>query len=126
MSRNIVSDHMTDLCNFILKENRKVTFVGIINERGIVEECRCSASIIDKLPRERKEMFFVEYALRHRMRKEFDEELGRVGYTYAERERRSLFSFPISNHLFLIVACKPQINPKTFAQKILGSIKSYA
>ncbi len=119
------SDSMKALCNCVLKENRKVTYVGIINERGIIEECQSSASIIDNLSRERKEVFFLEYALRHRMRKEFDEELGRVGYTYAEREKRSLFSFPISNHLFLVVACKPQINPKPFAKKILDSIKSY-
>lgn len=116
---------MKDLCNSILKENNKVTFVGLINERGVVEECQSSASIIDKLPREKKEMFFLEYALRHKMRKEFDDDLGRVGYTYAEREKRALFSFPISNHLFLVIACKPQINPKSFAKKIQNTVRSY-
>ena len=66
-------------------------------------------------------MFFMEYSLRQSMRKEFDEDFGDVRYTYTEREKETLFTFPLDNHL-IVVACRSGINPISFSRKIISII----
>lgn len=57
------------------------------------------------------------------MRREFDEELGPVRYSYTEREKESLFSFPL-NSLLVIVTCHQNSNPAIFANQIIPMINS--
>ncbi|MGI0026811.1 MAG: hypothetical protein ACREAD_03095 [Nitrosopumilaceae archaeon] len=116
---------LTELCRSVLKLNKKITFVAVVNEKGKVQESLNFGSIINMMPRERKEIFFMEYSLRHKMREEFNEELGHVRYTYAEREKRGLFSFPMTNNIFLVVACQLEVNPKILATKIISLIMEY-
>jgi hypothetical protein len=70
----------------------------------------------------KQDMFFMEYSLRQNMRKEFDDDFGYVKYTYAEREREALFTFPLDNHL-IIVACNRNVNPVSFSRKIISIIE---
>ncbi len=63
----------------------------------------------------------MEYSLRQNMRKEFDDDFGAVRYTYAEREKEALFTFPLYNHL-IIVACRSGVNPVSISKKIISII----
>jgi hypothetical protein len=69
----------------------------------------------------KQDMFFMEYALRQKMRKEYDDDFGSVKYSYAEREREVLFTFPLDDHL-IIVACRSGVNPVSFSRKIISII----
>ncbi len=55
------------------------------------------------------------------MRKEFDADFGSVRYTYAEREKEVLFTFPLDDHL-VIIACRSGVNPVSFSGKIIPII----
>lgn len=53
-------------------------------------------------PKEERRKLYIEFALRHAMRQDFDSKFGRVIYTLSERERIKLTSFPMGDYLVLV------------------------
>jgi len=105
--------------------NNHITFVAVINEKGRVDESQGRNCIIERLPRIRKEMFFMENALRHRMRSEFDEDLGQVKFTYVERAKRGLLSFPMDDQLLLVSFLRKHVNSLDLARGISRLVRRY-
>jgi len=114
-----------ELCKSIIAMNNQITFVAVISEKGRVEESCSRNCIIERLPRIRREMFFMENALRHRMRTEFDNELGQVGFTYVERTKRGLLSFPIGEQLLLVSFFRTRVNSLSLAKSIARLVDKY-
>jgi len=112
---------LNNVCESILNVNKKICFAAVINERGRVLQSKDRMGIIDCMPTTKQEMFFMEYSLRQNMRKEFDDDFGDVRYTYTEREKETLFTFPLDNHL-IIIACRSGVNPVSFSRKIISII----
>lgn len=102
-----------------------IRFVAIIDEKGRVEESQGHSSIIEKLSNARKEIFFMENALVYRMSKEFDEDLGKVGFSYLERARRGLISFPMDDQLLLVFFLRTHVNSSTLAKNITRLVRKY-
>ena len=109
------------LCESILNVSEKICFTAVINERGRTLQSKDRMGIIGCMASTKQDMFFMEYSLRQNMRKEFDDDFGSVRYTYAEREKEVLFTFPLDGHL-IIVACRSDVNPISFSQKIISII----
>ncbi|MDE1826759.1 MAG: hypothetical protein KGH83_04135 [Thaumarchaeota archaeon] len=114
-----------ELCRSIIAMNSHITLVAIINEKGTADESQGCNCIIEKLPSTRKEMFFMENALMHRMRKEFDLDLGQVRFTYVERAERGLFSFPMYDQLLLVSFLRTHVNSLTLAGSIEPLVDRY-
>lgn len=114
-----------ELCRSVIEMNNQITFVAIINEKGRVDESQSRNCIIEKLPSTRKEMFFMENALRHRMREEFDGDLGQVRFTYVERAKRGLLSFPMDHQLLLVSFLDRHVNPLDLAKSISQLLLRY-
>ena len=114
-----------ELCSSIIAIDNHITFVAIINENGMVDESQSRNCIIDKLPKTRKEMFFMENALRHRMREEYDGDLGQERFTYVERDKRGLLSFPLNNQLLLISFLRNHVKPIVLANRITHLVHRY-
>ena len=112
------------LCESILDANKKMCFVGVINEKGRVLESKNRSGVLGCLSNTKQEMFFMQYALRQMMRTEFDDDFGSVSYTYAGREKEALFSFPLDS-LLVVVACHIGVNPVSFSRKIISIIDEY-
>lgn len=102
-----------------------IKFVAIIDEKGRVEESQGHSSIIEKLSNARKEIFFMENALVHRMSKEFNEDLGKVGFSYLERARKGLISFPMNDQLLLVFFLRTHVNYSTLAKNITRLVRKY-
>jgi hypothetical protein len=113
-----------ELCESIIRMDNKIMFVAVISEKGRIEESQSRNSIIEKIPSVRKEMFFMENALRHRMRNDFDEYLGSVRFTYVERAKRGILSFPMEDKL-LLVSFRTSVNPLLLAKSIMRLIHRY-
>lgn len=109
------------LCKSILDVNISICSVSIINNKGRLQEIITRNGIIPCLSSEKKQMFYMEYALRDSMRREFDDELGPVRYSYTERREEVLFSFPLDS-LLVIVTCHENVIPSIFANKIIPII----
>ena len=112
------------LCDSIADSDQKICYVAVVNSMGRLLESKDRSGVIGCLSGIQQDMFFMEYALRQMMRNEFDNEFGHVRYTYAEREKEILFSFPIGG-LLVVVACPPDINPKSVSKNIITIIDRY-
>lgn len=115
---------LNGLCKDVLKLSEHITFVSIINERGRIEESQGRNSVIEKLPSIKKEMFLMENALIHRMRKEFDEDLGQVRFTCVDRVKRKLLSIPMEDKL-LLVSFRGPIDSSLLTKKIIRMVHKY-
>ena len=117
-------DISNELCNAVFKTNNKITFVAIINQKGRIEQCQSHNSIIEKFSDTKKEMFLMENALWYRTRKEYDEELGQVQFTYVKRKKRGVLSFPIGDSL-LLVSFKQLLDVSMLAKIITRLVNKY-
>ena len=110
------------VCEAVKKVDSKIRFAGVINPRGII----VAGGMKDKVePFESKkddEMLFMELALRVRMRKEFDEQLGKVKFAMALREKALAMSFPITGDV-LYVYSNPDVDFKELSTKIRELVK---
>ena len=67
----------------------------------------------------------MENALIHRMRGDFDVDLGKVRFTYVERTRRGIFYFPMKDRLLLVSFLKMHVNSLMLARSISQLICKY-
>lgn len=118
LQKSVLSDV---LCRQILSVDKAINFVSIITEQGRVLESRTRDCAYFNLPDDKREVFFMEFALRQRMRSEFDDCFGSVSYTCAEREKDVFLSFPLDG-IGIIVSCKTGIDSRLLAKKILDII----
>jgi hypothetical protein len=115
----------SELCRSVISMDDHISFVAIIDEKGRVKESQGDNAIIKKLLGTRKEMFFMENALMHRMRTDFDVDLGEVRFTYVERARRSIFYFPMKDQLLLVSFLRTYVNSLSLARSITQLISKY-
>ena len=67
-------------------------------------------------------MLFMELALRVKMRKEFDKQLGPVNFTMSQREKSLAISFPIETSDILYVFAEPNTDYKKLPKDIQSLI----
>jgi hypothetical protein len=115
----------SELCKSVIAMNNHIEFVAIIDKRGRIRESQGRSSAIKKLTSTSKEIFFMENALVYRMRKDFDESLGELRFTYVERARRGLFYFPMADQLLLVSFLRIHVNSLTLARSITQLVSKY-
>jgi len=92
----------SELCDGVKNVDSEIRFAGVINSKGRL----VAGGMVQKTnPLEdvkKDEMLFMELALRVRMRKEFDEDLGSVEFALSYREKVIIMSFPIKNDVLMV------------------------
>ena len=71
-----------NICTLVQKIDSKIRFAGVINSKGRLIAGGMVASKTRLGDRKRDEMLYMELALRVKMRREFDDDLGAVSYTH--------------------------------------------
>lgn len=99
----------------------KIRFAGIINERGRLVAGGMKEGVPPLETEKDDEMLFMELALRVKMRKEFDKQLGSVNFALASRERALAISFLINEDI-LYVAAEPDLDYCKLPKQILDII----
>ena len=113
----------TKICKTILTIDPKIRFAGVINERGRLVAGGMKENVEPLESEKDDEMIFMELALRVKMRKEFDRQLGRVNFAMASRERALALSF-LLNEDILYVVTEPDADYGQLPKKILQLIKA--
>jgi len=111
------------ICDKVKNLDVKIRFAGIINGRGILVAGGLKQGVEPLEHKKEDEMLFMELALRVKMRKEFDKQLGRVNFAMASRKRSLMMSVPIHEEDVLYLVAEPDINYKKIAKKTLALIK---
>ena len=106
-----------NLCTLVQKSDSKVRFAGVINSKGRLIAGGMAPSKTRLGDRKRDEMLYMELALRVKMRKEFDDDLGKVKFSMSFREKLIVMSFPIKDDVLMV-----SLERKTQFEKIAFSI----
>ena len=106
-----------NLCALVQKIDSKVRFAGVINSKGRLIAGGMAPSKKRLGDRKRDEMLYMELALRVKMRREFDDDLGQVKFSMSFREKLIVMSFPIENDVLMV-----SMESKTQFEKIAFSI----
>ena len=100
----------------------KIRFAGVINERGRLVAGGMKENVEPLENEKDDEMIFMELALRVKMRKEFDKQLGSVNFALASRERALAISFILGEDILYVVA-EPDSDYGVLPKNILGVIE---
>ena len=112
----------TQICNSILTLDPKIRFAGVINERGRLVAGGMKENVEPLENEKDDEMIFMELALRVKMRKEFDKQLGAVNFAMASRERALAISILVNDDILYVVA-EPDADYGSLPKKILEIIQ---
>ena len=126
---------------FMSNDNHDLKFDRICDEIFALSHAVRSAIVIDKMGRlvaggmrkgitslEEKDdtqKLYVQFALRSVMREDFDEQFGRTVYSFSERERIKLASFPLDDQYIMRVSIeKEESDHNTIIDNILKIISN--
>ena len=93
------------VCDEIKKLDSKIRFAGIINNKGRLIAGGMKDGIKPFEDPKKDEMLYMELALRIRMRREFDKELGPVKFSMSYRDI-VIMSFPLGEDVLFVTAEK--------------------
>jgi len=110
-----------NLCTLTQKIDSKVRFAGVINSKGRLVAGGMTPSKKQLGDRKRDEMLYMELALRVKMRREFDDDLGKVKFSMSFREKLIVMSFPMENDVLMV-----SMEKKTQFENIAHSILKLA
>jgi hypothetical protein len=111
------------ICESVLSIDPKIRFAGIINERGRLVAGGMRENVEPLESEKDDEMIFMELALRVKMRKEFDKQLGPVNFAMASRERALAISVLINEDILYVVS-EPDSDYGVLPKKIIEIIHS--
>lgn len=107
----------------VLRVSPYIRFVGLVTEHGKLEIGNTREGVTLFVDKEHQEMLFMEVALRVRMRREFDCQLGPVSFTVSTRGKATIMSFPFGNDI-LYVCANTDVDLKQVPTKILKIIRT--
>jgi len=110
------------ICNSVFDIDPKIRFAGVINERGRLVAGGMKENVEPLENEKDDEMIFMELALRVKMRKEFDKQLGSVNFAMASRERALAISVIINDDILYVVS-EPDTDYGVLPKKILEIIQ---
>lgn len=111
------------ICESVLSIDPKIRFAGVINERGRLVAGGMRKNVEPLESEKDDEMIFMELALRVKMRKEFDKQLGPVNFAMASRERALAISVLINEDILYVVS-EPDSDYGVLPKKIIEIIHS--
>jgi len=91
-----------NLCTLVQKIDSKIRFAGIINSKGRLIAGGMVPSKTRFGDRKRDEMLYMELALRVKMRREFDDDLGEVKFSMSFREKLIVMSFSMIDDVLMV------------------------
>jgi hypothetical protein len=112
------------LCNSIFALSPNVRFVGIINKMGKLVAGGMGEGIKSMEDKEDSSKLYLEFALRNEMHKDFDAQFGKTIYSFSEREKIKLASFPLNDHLLRVSLEKKEPDHAKIIENILKIINN--
>lgn len=116
------------LCDSILKLNKSIQSVAIINNRGRVIEKISRFKFVKQFPNHLNEMFCMSCVLQVSMGRDFDENYGPINYYISERTHLTMITFPLDENILLMTIDKntsPIMLSRSIIHLIDDSIKLF-
>src|ERR671928_1715292 len=111
------------LCNDIFALSSSIRSAIVIDKMGKLVAGGMREGIKSMENKDDSQKLYVEFALRSVMREEFDKEFGKTIYSFSEREKIKLASFPLDNsHHILRVSLEKEADHNKIIDHILKII----
>jgi hypothetical protein len=111
------------LCNDVFALSSSIRSAIVIDKMGKLVAGGMRQGIKSMEDKDDSQKLYVEFALRSVMREEFDKELGKTIYSFSEREKIKLASFPLDNsHHILRVSIEKEADHNKIIDDILKII----
>ena len=102
------NNKLQKLCDAIFALNPNIRFAGVVNNMGTLVAGGMRQSVKSMEDKGDSSKLYLESALRSEMRKDFDKEFGKTIYSFSEREKIKVASFPLHNDDLLRVSIEKQ------------------
>jgi hypothetical protein len=114
---------LQELCEKVYSINQHIRFAGIITKMGRLVAGGMRPDIESLEDMEASSKLYVQFALMTEMRKDFDDIFGKAIYSFTEREKIKLASFPLDDsHILRISIEKKEKDHGKIIQSILEII----
>ena len=110
------------ICDKVKQLDSEIIFAGVINQRGRLIAGGIKEGIKSFASEKDNDILFMELALRVKMRKEFDKQLGGVNFAMASRGRSMEMSIPIADDILYIIG-EPSVNYAKIPNAVFEIIK---
>jgi hypothetical protein len=111
------------LCDRIIKLDRNIRFVGIVNNRGEVIEGGFKQGVEPLLNGTDEQQMYIHSLSNLTMLQSYSDRLGMVRYSLTEHEKVILMTFPLGDAI-LCLSAMPKANMNKIRDKVLKVLKS--
>jgi hypothetical protein len=112
-----------ELCEKIYSINQQIRFAGVITKMGRLVAGGMRPDMKSLEGKDDSSKLYVQFALMTEMRKDFDDIFGKAIYSFTEREKIKLASFPLNdNHILRVSIEKKEKDHAQIIQSILDII----
>lgn len=111
------------LCDRIIKLDRSIRFVGIVNNRGEVIEGGFKQGIEPLLSGTDEQQMYIHSLSNLTMLQSYSDRLGMVRYSLTEHEKVTLMTFPLREGI-LCLSAMPKANMNKIRDKVMKVLKS--
>jgi hypothetical protein len=111
------------LCETIIKLDRNIRFVGIVNNRGEVIEGGFKQGVEPLLNGIDEQQMYIHSLSNLTMLQSYSDRLGMVRYSLTEHEKVTLITFPLGDGI-LCLSAMPKANLNKIRDKVIKALKS--
>lgn len=116
---------LQELCDKIFLINQNIRFAGVITKMGRLVAGGMKPDLEPLEDKDNSSKLYVQFALMTEMRKDFDSTFGKAIYSFTEREKIKLASFPLNdNHILRVSIEKEEKDHAQIVQSILDIIRA--
>ncbi|HEY7734039.1 MAG TPA: DUF6659 family protein [Nitrososphaera sp.] len=115
--------HSRGLCEKIIKLDRNIRFVGIVNGRGEVIEGGFQQGVQPLLDGTDEQQMYIQSLSNMTALQQYGDRLGRVRYSITEHEKVTLLTFPLNDGI-LCLSTSSKTDPVKIRDKVIRAIKS--
>jgi hypothetical protein len=115
--------HRRGLCEQIIKLDRNIRFVGIVDGRGEVIEGGFQQGVKPLLNGTDEQQMYIQSLSNMTALKQYNDRLGRVRYSITEHEKVTLLTFPLNDGI-LCISTSSKTDPVKIRDRVMKAIKT--
>ena len=115
--------HRRGLCEQIIKLDRNIRFVGIVDGRGEVIEGGFQQGVKPLLNGTDEQQMYIQSLSNMTALQQYSDRLGRVRYSITEHEKVTLLTFPLNDGI-LCISTSSKTDPVKIRDRVIKVIKT--
>ena len=113
-----------NLCNTIIKLDRNIRFVGIVNDKGEVIEGGFQDGVEPLLEGSDEQEMYTNSLSNMALLKNYSDRLGKVKYSLTEHQKIAMMTFPLDNDILCLSVYSKNTNVDKLKNTVLEIISS--